>query len=116
MGYGKTIELFLADGTKKGVVFAELSNWNGKAIKIPRIDIKQSTRDDITLPGVYFLLFEDNDGTTSDYIGEAENVKERLPIHINDYDSGKEKYYWATAIIFTGSDLNKTLIRYLKID
>lgn len=114
MGYGKAIELFLADGTNNGIVTAELSNWSGKAIKIPRIDIKQSTRDDITLPGVYFLLCEDNDGTMSAYIGEAENVKERLLIHINDYNSEKEKYYWATAIIFTGRDLNKTLIRYLE--
>ncbi|MDD4000675.1 MAG: hypothetical protein PHX62_07260 [Bacilli bacterium] len=33
MGYGKTIELFLADGTNNGIVTAELSNWSGKAIK-----------------------------------------------------------------------------------
>lgn len=114
MAYGKTIELFLADGTNNGIVTAELSNWSGKAIKIPRIEIKQSTRDDITEPGVYFLLCEEADGTTSAYIGEAENVKERLMIHINDYNAGKEKYYWATSIIFVGRDLNKTLIRYLE--
>lgn len=114
MAYGKTIELFLAEGTNNGVVTAELSNWSGKAIKIPRIEIKQSTRDDITEPGVYFLLCEEADGTTSAYIGEAENVKERLMIHINDYNAGKEKYYWATSIIFVGRDLNKTLIRYLE--
>lgn len=50
----------------------------GKQLKIPRINIKQSTRDDIINPGVYFLLCVDDDGTMSAYIGEAENVKERL--------------------------------------
>lgn len=114
MAYGKTIELFLADGTNDGIVTAELSNWSGKAIKIPRIDIKQSKRDDITEPGVYFLLCENSNGTPSVYIGEAENIKDRLLIHINDYNSGKEPYYWATAIIFVGRDLNKTLIRHLE--
>lgn len=114
MAYGKTIELFLANGTNDSVVTAELSNWSGKAIKIPRIDIKQTQREDITNPGVYFLLCENENGTTSAYIGEAENVKDRLVTHINDYNTGKELYYWATAIIFIGRDLNKTLIRYLE--
>lgn len=48
------------------------------------------------------------------YIGEAENVKERLVQHLRDYQSEKEKYYWTTAVIFIGRDLNKALIRYLE--
>ncbi len=48
------------------------------------------------------------------YIGEAENVKERLVQHLRDYQSEKEKYYWSTAVIFVGRDLNKALIRYLE--
>ena len=47
------------------------------------------------------------------YIGEAENIQERLAIHINDYNSGKESYYWATAVCFVSKDLNKALIRYV---
>lgn len=34
--------------------------------------------------------------------------------HLRDYNSEKEKYYWSTAIIFIGRDLNKALIRYLE--
>ena len=41
MGYGKTIELFLVNGTADSIITAELSNWNGKAIKIPRIEVIQ---------------------------------------------------------------------------
>ena len=37
MAYGKSIELFLVNGTADSLIIAELSNWNGKAIKIPRI-------------------------------------------------------------------------------
>ena len=39
MKYGKSIELFLVNGTADSIVTAELSNWNGKAIKIPRIEV-----------------------------------------------------------------------------
>ena len=34
--------------------------------------------------------------------------------HLRDYQSEKEKYYWSTAVIFVGRDLNKALIRYLE--
>lgn len=114
MAYGKSIELFLVNGTADSLITAELSNWNGKALKIPRIEVASCSRDDITQAGVYFLFCKEDDGSDSVYIGEAENVKERLVQHLRDYQSEKEKYYWNTAVIFTGRDLNKALIRYLE--
>ena len=63
---------------------------------------------------MYFLMCQEDDGTDSVYIGEAENVLDRLSQHLRDYQSGKEKYYWNTAVIFVGRDLNKALIRYLE--
>lgn len=114
MAYGKTIELFLVNGTADSIITAELSNWNGKAIKIPRIEIQSCNRKDITQAGVYFLFCKEDDDTDSVYIGESENVKERLLQHLRDYQSDDEKYYWTTAVIFVGRDLNKTLIRYLE--
>lgn len=114
MAYGKSIELFLVNGTADSLITAELSNWNGKAIKIPRIEVASCTRDDISQAGVYFLFCKEDDGSDSVYIGEAENVKERLVQHLRDYQSEKERYYWSTAVIFIGRDLNKALIRYLE--
>lgn len=114
MAYGKSIELFLVNGTADSLTIAELSNWNGKAIKIPRIEVSSCYREDITQAGVYFLFCKEDDGTDSVYIGEAENVKERLLQHLRDYQAEKEKYYWTTAVIFIGRDLNKALIRYLE--
>ena len=114
MAYGKSIELFLVNGTADSLIIAELSNWNGTAIKIPRIEVASCNREDITQAGVYFLFCKEDDGSDSVYIGEAENVKERLVQHLRDYQSEKEKYYWSTAVIFVGRDLNKALIRYLE--
>ncbi len=114
MAYGKAIELFLVNGSAESLITAELSNWNGKAIKIPRTEVAACDRDDITGVGVYFLICQEDDGTDSVYIGEAENVLDRLIQHLRDYQSGKEKYYWNTAIAFVGRDLNKALIRYLE--
>jgi hypothetical protein len=114
MAYGKAIELFLVNGTAESLITAELSNWNGKAIKIPRTEVSSCDRDDIKGVGVYFLICQEDDGTDSVYIGEAENVLDRLTQHLRDFQSGKEKYYWNTAVIFVGRDLNKALIRYLE--
>ena len=114
MTYGKTIELFLVNGTAESLITAELSNWNGKAIKIPRTEVSGCDRDDIKGVGIYFLICQEDDGTDSIYIGEAENVIDRLTQHLRDYQSGKEKFYWNTAIIIIGRDLNKALIRYLE--
>ena len=114
MAYGKTIELYLVNGTADSIITAELSNWNGKAIKIPRIEVSSCKREDICGAGVYFLFCKEDDGTDAVYIGEAENVKERLIQHIRDNQADKEKYYWTTAVLFTGRDLNKALIRYLE--
>lgn len=113
--YGKLIELFLVNGTADSIVTAELSNWNGKAIKIPRIEVADCNRKDIQEPGVYFLFCKDEDNDTdSVYIGEAENVKERLVQHLRDAAAEKEKYYWNTTVIFVSRGLNKALIRYLE--
>ncbi len=114
MNYGKSVELYLADGSAEGLVIAELANWNGKAIKINRADVATCEREDFQGAGVYFLFCEGEDGAEGLYVGEAENVRERLRQHIRDAKSGKEPYYWNFAVCFFGRDLNKTLIRYLE--
>ncbi len=114
MQYGKTIELFYVNGTTQSIITAELSNWNGKAIKIPRNELNSCARDDVRNPGVYFLLCKEDDGSDSVYIGEAENVFERLQQHMRDYKTDKEPYFWSSAVIFIGRDLNKAHIRYIE--
>lgn len=115
MAYGKAIELFLANGTANSLITAELSNWNGKAIKIPRVEVADCKREDIRGAGVYFLFcYDDAEGVDSVYIGEAENVHGRLAQHLEDFNAGKENYEWNIAVIFLGRDLNQSLLRYLE--
>ncbi len=108
MSYGKKIELFLPSGSADDIIVAELSNWNGLAIKVPRTEVK-SCKQDITGPGVYFLFWKDDDDLDHVYIGEAENVRDRLIQHLSN-----DKTEWTTAVIFHGRDLNKAHIRYLE--
>jgi len=73
MTFGKTIKLFLIDGEPNGRLTCELSNWTGKAYKIPRIKIKDSTdREDLKNPGVYFLFGKNEEGKDQVYVGEAD--------------------------------------------
>jgi hypothetical protein len=114
MNYGKSVELFLVNGSAEGMMIAELSNWNGKAIKILRSEVVGCNREDFQGAGVYFLFCSGEDGADGVYVGEAENVKDRLCRHLRDAKAGKEAYYWNAAVCFFGHDLNKALIRYLE--
>ena len=72
--YGKTIELFFVNGTSDGIVTAELSNWSGRSVKIPRIYVKDYDRGGICNVGVYLLYCVEDDGSEKIYVGEAENL------------------------------------------
>lgn len=54
---GKSINLYLMDGSASERWQANLSNWNGVAYKIPRGKLKEcNDLSDLKAPGVYFLL------------------------------------------------------------
>ncbi|TKC00712.1 GIY-YIG nuclease family protein [Pedobacter cryophilus] len=111
MKFGKTIKIFLIDGDPNGRMSCELSNWSGKAYKIPRIKIKDCTdRDDLTSTGVYLLFGKDEEGKDQVYIGEAESILKRLNQQLTQKD------FWNEAIIFISKDenLNKAHIKYLE--
>ena len=109
---GKQIKIFLADGSSAGVRHCEITNWTGQALACPRSRI-QELKDwpEVKRPGVYFLFgANENTGEDSVYIGEAENVLDRLTSHI----SGKD--FWKELITFTSKDenLTKAHIKYLE--
>ena len=112
MRYGKTIKLFLIDGDSNGRMACELSNWTGKAYKIPRILVKDShDRSDLRSTGVYLLFGKDENDSDKVYIGEAEDVYKRLLQHL-----ASDKDFWNEVIVFTSKDenLNKAHIKYLE--
>ncbi|AFY75114.1 putative endonuclease [Synechococcus sp. PCC 7502] len=111
--YGKTIKLFLMDSDPDGRIVCELSNWTGKAYKIPRGKVKDcSYRDDLKSTSVYLLFGKSETSTDKPkvYIGEAENAYSRLVDHIS------EKEFWNEAVVFISKDenLNKAHIKYLE--
>lgn len=111
MKFGKTIKIFLIDGDPNGRMSCELSNWTGKAYKIPRIKIKECTdRNDLMNTGVYLLFGRDEEGKDLVYIGEAESIYKRLTQHLNQKD------FWNETIVFISKDnnLNKAHIKYLE--
>lgn len=115
MQYGRTVTIYFDNGTPDGIVTATLSNWSGVGLKVPRDEIQRKDYAELDAPGVYFLICTDTeDGKDAVYIGEAENLRKRLLQHFSEYKSGKEAFYWQCAVVFTGSDLNKALIRYLE--
>jgi hypothetical protein len=112
MAIGKSIRVYLADATVTGIRYAELVNWTGHAIACPRNRLSELTKwSEAAKPGVYFL-FESRFGDSKPiaYIGESENVSQRLTSH----DRNKE--FWNEVIIFTSKDenLTKAHIKFLE--
>ncbi len=109
---GKSIRIFLSDGSVTGIRHAEVVNWTGQAIYCPRNQISElSNWTESKRPGVYFLFGEDeNTLEPKVYIGEAENVFTRLQNHLST------KEYWNEVIFFTNKDENLTKghIKYLE--
>lgn len=112
MSIGKSIRVYLADATVTGIRYAELVNWTGHAIACPRNRLNELTAwSEASKPGIYFL-FESRFGDSKPiaYIGESENVCQRLTSH----DRNKE--FWSEVVIFTSKDenLTKAHIKYLE--
>ena len=101
---GKTIRIYLADGTVTGIRHAEILNWTGQGIACPRNKISDLAEwEESKLPGVYFLFgFSEFSEKPIAYIGEAENILTRLQYHL------KNKDFWNEVIFFTNKDENLT--------
>lgn len=111
--FSKTIKLFLMDADPEGRVMCELSNWTGKAYRIPRGKVKDcSDRSDLKGTAVYFLFGKPETSVAKPkvYIGEAEDVYKRLGQHVT------EKEFWNESVVFISKDenLNKAHIKYLE--
>lgn len=109
--FGRSIRIFLADGSPTGLRHVEIANWSGQALACPRSRFSELAKwDESKRPGVYFL-FENSAGDNNvAYIGESEDVFKRLA----DHDRKKE--FWNEVIIFTSKDENLTKghIKYLE--
>lgn len=112
MEFGRSIKIYLSDGSPSGLRHVEIANWSGQALACPRSRFselknwKESQR-----PGVYFLFEKHStDEKNTVYIGESENVYKRLTEH------DRKKDFWNEVIIFSSKDenLTKSHIKYLE--
>ena len=105
-----TIKLFLPRGDAKSLRTAEISNWTGKAVAAPRIELDELlAREELEKAGVYILIGSDPlTNAPNAYIGEAEIIRDRLRQH-----KARE---WVSAIVFVSKDenLTKAHVRYLE--
>lgn len=111
MAQQKTIKIFLIDGEITGRLSCELSNWSGKAYKIPRALCKKCIdREDMYKTGIYLLFGKDENEKDLIYVGEAESILKRIENHLTNKD------FWTETILFMTKDnnLNKAHAKYLE--
>lgn len=98
-----TIKIFLVHSDPKRLRTAELSNWTGKAVAGPRSEFEGVIgREESGSSGVYFLSGNDPEsGRLALYVGEAENIKDRVNVHL-------EKDFCNQIIYFISKDENLT--------
>ena len=117
---GKSINLFLMDGTASGRIKCTLANWTGVAYKLPRTELdKCKGRDDLSQSGVYFLFgTSDQTGESVVYIGQAGTRKngEGILYRLQEHKRNPDKDYWTEAVVFTTSNnsFGPTEISYLE--
>lgn len=84
MSSGKSVRLFLAEGTPGGLLTAEIMNWTGHVLMAPRLQLSALLRrEELRRTGVYVLIGEDptSVGGKKVYIGEGDDVSTRLKSH-----------------------------------
>lgn len=117
---GKSINVYLMDGTATGRVKCTLANWTGVAYKIPRTELEKcKNREDLKQSGVYFL-FGSSDLTNESvvYIGQAGERKngEGILYRLQEHKRTPGKDYWTEAVVLTTSNnsFGPTEISYLE--
>ncbi len=111
---GKNLKIYLMDGEASGRWTCELSNWNGKAYRFSKLQLKNCKDIDELLKPAVYLLFGYNEETDKQivYIGETDKGIERLGQHLSDSD----KDWWNDTVVFVsqGDNLNKAFVKYLE--
>ncbi len=114
MQQGKTIITYLVNWNANGLKTVEFSNKLIKGISIPRKDFKEAIekRSELKYSGIYFLMWEDEQGNSLAYIGQATVLSKRL----NDHYKDTNKDFRNNAICFTYKDgsLNESDINFLE--
>jgi len=118
MTQGRSIRLFLVDGTPNGLLTAEIMNWTGHVLTGPRSKLSELVqRPECGRTGIYFLVGPDPENSLRPlvYIGESDDVATRLKQHNRPEDKGG-KDFWEKVCLVTSKDQNltKAHVKYLE--
>jgi Domain of unknown function (DUF4357) len=110
---GRSIQLFLVDGTPSGLVIASIHGWTGSVLVSSQSTFaKVLARPEVDRTGVYILFGPDPSNPLSmrAYVGEADSVRDRI------VQSAGNRGFWESAVVITTSDeaLTKGHVRYLE--
>lgn len=110
MARGQSLELFFINGNPDGMLTAEVFNWTGHVLVAPRTQIAEAlARREASYTGVYLLLGE-VDGEAYGYVGEGEDISERIRTH----DTKKDWWTIAVFIVASANTLNKAHVKFLE--
>ncbi|WP_321307235.1 GIY-YIG nuclease family protein [Marinifilum fragile] len=109
---GKTIQVFLTDGSPRGIKLAEITSNIEQAIFIPRSKMNEaSKRKEVSRPGIYFLFGKNGeDRKPLVYIGQSRNCLDRIKTH----DQKKDFWNYAVLIISKTESFTQTHVEYLE--
>lgn len=118
MTQGRSIRLFLVDGTPNGLLTAEIMNWTGRVLTGPRSKLSELVqRPECGRTGIYFLVGPDPENSLRPlvYIGESDDVGTRLKQHNRPEEKGG-KDFWEKVCLVTSKDQNltKAHVKYLE--
>ena len=117
---GKSISIYLMDGSVNGRIKCSLANWTGLCFKIPRTSLDLcKDRKELKQTGVYFLFGRDEQTDKNVvYVGQASVRKngEGILNRLCEHNNNPNKDYWTEAIAITTSNdsLGPTEISYLE--
>src|SRR5260370_7865892 len=112
---GRTLKLYLVDGTPSGVITAELGVSSVQAAVASRTALPELIRrEEATRTGIYLLVGPDPDLPSRQlvYVGEGDQVRSRLAYH--DADEAKDFFTRAVLIVSKDENLTKAHGRYLE--
>jgi hypothetical protein len=105
-----TLELFFIDGKPDGMLTAEVFGWTGHILVAPRTRLPEALkRKESSYTGVYILLGELEEDSLA-YIGEGENIANRIKSH----DAKKD--WWTRVVLITSAanNLHKAHAQYIE--
>lgn len=118
MTSGRSLRLFLVDGSPSGLITAEIMNWTGHVLCGPRTLLAAMLkRPEAARTGVYFLIGPDVENASRNlvYVGETDDVASRLRQH-NRTEEQNGKDFWEKVVFITSKDQNltKSHVKYLE--